>query len=59
MDFRLAPDVSTVLCIKLNINCDDGNFLKTNTRTPLLRNSNLESALRNQRSHCQADMTSN
>ena len=44
---------------KLNINRDDGNFVKTNTWTPLLRNINdLESALRNQRSHCKADMTS-
>ena len=42
---------------KLNINRDDG---KTNTWTPLLRNiNNLESALHNQRSHCQADMMSN
>ena len=38
---------------------DDGNFVKTNTWTLLLRNINdLESALRNQRSHCKADMTS-
>ena len=45
---------------KLNINSDDGNFVKTNTWTPLLRNiGNLESALRDQRSHCKADMTSN
>ena len=45
---------------KLNINCDDGNFVKTNTWTPLLRNINdLEIALRNQRSQCKADMTSN
>ena len=45
---------------KLNINRNDGNFVKTNTWTPLLRNINdLESALRNQRSHCKADMTSN
>ena len=45
---------------KLNINRDDGNFVKTNTWTPLLRNINdLESALRNQRSHCKTDMTSN
>ena len=45
---------------KLNINRDDGNFVKTNTWTPLLRNiSDLESALRNQRSRCKADMTSN
>ena len=45
---------------KLNINRDDGNFVKTNTWTPLLRNINdLESALRNQRSQCNADMTSN
>ena len=45
---------------KLNINRDNGNFVKTNTWTPLLRNINdLESALRNQRSHCKADMTSN
>ena len=44
---------------KLNINRDDGNFVKTNTWTPLLGNINdLESALRNQRSHCKADMTS-
>ena len=41
---------------ELNINRDDGNFLKTNTRTPFLRNVNdLESALRNQRSQCKAD----
>ena len=45
---------------KLNINGDDGNFVKTNTWTPLLRNVNdLESVLRNQRRHCKADMTSN
>ena len=45
---------------KLNINRDDGNFVKTNTWTLLLRNINdLESALRNQKSHCKADMTSN
>ena len=45
---------------KLNINRDDDNFVKTNTWTPLLRNINdLESALRNQRSHGKADMTSN
>ena len=46
---------------KVNINRDDGNFVKTNTWTILLRNiNNLESALkRNQRSHCKADMTSN
>ena len=45
---------------KLNINRDDGNFVKTNTWTPLLRNINdFESALRNQRSQCKADMTSN
>ena len=44
---------------KSNINRDDGNFLKTNTWTLLLRNiNNLESALRNQKSHCKADMTS-
>ena len=45
---------------KSNINREDGNFVKTNTLTPLLRNiSDLESALRNQRSPCKADMTSN
>ena len=45
---------------KSNINRDDGNFVKTNTWTPFLRNINdLESALRNQRSHFKADMTSN
>ena len=45
---------------KLNINHDDGNSVKTNTWTPLLRHINdLESALCNQRSHCKADMTSN
>ena len=45
---------------KLNINGDDGNFVKTNTWTPLLRNINdLESALRNQRNQYKADMTSN
>ena len=45
---------------KSNINQDDDNFVKTNTWTPLLRNiNNLESALRNQRSHCEAGMTSN
>ena len=45
---------------KLNINRDDGNFVKTNTWTPLLRNINdLESGLRNQRSQCKVDMTSN
>ena len=45
---------------KMNINRDDGNFVKTNTWTPLLRKINdLESALRNQRSHWKADMTSN
>ena len=37
---------------KLNINRDDGNLVKTSTWTPLLRNiKDLESALRNQRSH--------
>ena len=46
------------LSSKSNINRDDGNFVKTNTWTPLLRNiNNLESALRNKRSHCKADMT--
>ena len=45
---------------KLNINRDDGNFVKTNTWIPLLRNINdLESALHNQRSQCKAYMTSN
>ena len=45
---------------KLNINRDDGNFVKTNIWTPLLRNINdLESALRNQRSNSEADMMSN
>ena len=45
---------------KLNINRNDGNFFKANRWTPLLRNINdIESALRNQRSHCKADMTSN
>ena len=45
---------------KSNINCDDGNAVKTNAWTPLLRDINdLESALRNQRGHCKADMTSN
>ena len=45
---------------KSNINPDDCNFIKTNTWTPLLRNINdLESALRNQRSHCKAEMTPN
>ena len=44
---------------KSNVNCDDGNFVKTNIWTPSLRNINdLESALRNQRSHCKAIMTS-
>ena len=43
---------------KLNINRDDGKFVETNTWAPLLRNINdLESAFRNQRSHCKADMT--
>ena len=43
---------------KSNINHDDGNFVKTNTWTRLLRNINvLESALRNQKCHCRADMT--
>ena len=38
---------------KSNINLYDGNFVKTNTWTPLLRNINdLESAVGNQRSHC-------
>ena len=45
---------------KSNINRDDGNLVKTNTWTPLLRNINdVESALRNQRSHCKVDMASN
>ena len=45
---------------KLNINRDDGSFVKTNKWTPLLRNINdLESVLRNQRSHSKADITSN
>ena len=45
---------------KLNINRNDGNFVKANTWTPLLGNINdLERALRNQRSHCKTDMTSN
>ena len=45
---------------KLNINRDDGNFVKANAWTPLLRNINdLESAFRNQRSHCNADIASN
>ena len=45
---------------KSNINRNDGNFVKTSTWTPLLSNIiDLESALRNQRSHCKADMTSN
>ena len=43
-----------------NINRDDGNLVKTNTWTSLLRNINdLQSALPNQRIHCKADMTSN
>ena len=45
---------------KSNINCDDGNLVKTNTWTPLLRKINvLQSALRNQRRHCKVDMTPN
>ena len=45
---------------KSNINCDDGNLVKTNTWTPLLRNiKDLECALHNERHHCKADMTSN
>ena len=45
---------------KSNINHNDGNFVKTNIWTPLLTNINdLERALRNQRSHCKVDMTSN
>ena len=45
---------------KLNINRDDGNFVKTNTWIPLLRNINdLESALHNERSQCEAYMTLN
>ena len=44
---------------KSNINRDDGNLVKTNTWAHLLRKINdLESAVRNQRSHCKADMTS-
>ena len=57
-----SPEIIRSKCnsSKLNINRDDGNFVKTNTWTTLLRNINdLESALRNQRSHCKADMTSN
>ena len=43
---------------KSNIIRDDGNFIKTNTWTPLLRNINdLESALHHQRCHCKVDMT--
>ena len=45
---------------KSNMNHDDGNLVKANTWTPLLRNINdLESALRTQRSNRKADMTSN
>ena len=45
---------------KLNINRYDGNLVKANTWTTLLRNINdLESALRSQRSNCKPDMTSN
>ena len=51
---------STCNSSKSNINCDDDNYVKTNTWTRLLRNINdLESALCNQRSHCKADMMSN
>ena len=42
---------------KSNINRDDENLVKRNTWTPLL--DDLESARRNQRSHCKADMTLN
>ena len=52
-------EVSTI-AIKSNINRDDGNFVKTNTWIPLLRNiNNIEIVLRNQRSHCKANMMSN
>ena len=45
---------------KSSINRDDGNLVKTNRQTPFLRNiNNLESAQRNQRSHCKANMMSN
>ena len=45
---------------KSNINRDGGNFVKPNTWAILLRNINdLERSLRNQRSRCKADMTSN
>ena len=45
---------------KLNINRDDGNFVKTNTWTPLLRNINdLESVLCSQSCHCKAGISSN
>ena len=57
-----SPEIIRSKCnsSKLNINRDHGNFVKTNTWTLLLRNINdLESALRNQRSHCKVDMTSN
>ena len=45
---------------KSNTNRDGGNFVKTNTWTPWLRNINdLESALRNERSQCKAVIISN
>ena len=45
---------------KSNIDHHHGNFVKINTWAPLTRNiKDLESALRNQRSHCKADITSN
>ena len=45
---------------KSHIKYDVGNFVKRNTWNPLLRNiNNLGNALRNQRSHCKADVTWN
>ena len=53
-DIKAECDIS-----KLNVNCGDGNLVKTDTWIPLLRNiNNLEIALQNQRSHCRAELTS-
>ena len=49
-NIRESLEIKRSKCVssKVNINSDDGNFVKTNAWTPLLRNINdLESALRN------------
>ena len=59
---RESLDIKRSKCdgSKSNINRDDGNLVKTNIWRHLRRNiEDLESAVRSQRSHCSADMTSN